>query len=333
MASLDIFSNDAFGVIKLSQTIVDVPRVQTVLGDSGLFTEYGIDTTSMMIERKGSQFRLVPAAPRGGVGQPVGLTGRSMINIMATHLPQTGGMLADEVQNVRAFGSESETEAVLAKLVQKLAVAKSNLDLTLEYHRIGAIKGLILDADGVTPLMNMYDVFGVPQTAQNFVLGTAATRVKDKATAVTKAIRTKLGGRSFTGVIALCSGSFFDALTGHATVEKAFELYDQNSYAREDQRGRGFTFGNVTFVEYLGGVGTVDFIAPGEAYAYPTGVTGLFQTAFAPAPYMETVNTVGLPYYAKQEPLPMNKGITFETQSNPINLCTLPETVIKLLAA
>lgn len=333
MATFDIFNNDAFSVSSLSQVIVDIPRVQTILGDSGLFTESGISTTTMMIERTGSEFKLVPSAPRGGVGAPVSLKGRSLFPVMATHLPQTGAMLADEVQGIRAFGSETEVEAASARIAAKLAVAKANLDLTLEYHRIGAIKGQILDADGSTVLMDMYSTFGVSQTTLNFILGTAGTKVKDKITAVTRAIRQKLGGRSFTGAEVLCSASFYDSLTGHVTIEKAFELFNQNAYARADQRGAAFTFAGVTFREYLGGVGGVDFIPAGEAYAYPTGVTGLFQTAYAPADYMETVNTLGLPYYAKQMRMDYDKGIAFETQSNPINLCTLPEAVIKLLAA
>lgn len=333
MATLDIFNNDAFSVSRLSQTIVDIPRVQTILGDSGLFTESGITTTGMMIERTGSALRLVPATARGGPGQPVNIPGRSMIPIATCHLPQSGSVLADEVQNVRAFGSETEVEAVSARVAQKLAVMKGNLDLTLEYHRIGAIKGQVLDADGATVLLDMYSAFGVAQTSQNFVLGTATTRVKDKIAAVTRAIRTKLGGRSFSGVEVLCSESFFDGLTRHATIEKAYEFYQVNQFLRSDPRGSAFSFAGVTFREYLGGVGSTDFIPAGEAYAYPTGVSGLFQTVYAPAPYMETVNTMGLPYYAKQEPMDFNKGVELEAQSNPLNFCTLPEAVIKCLLA
>lgn len=333
MASLDIFNNDAFSVTNLSKTIIDIPQVQTILGDSGLFTESGITTTSVMIERQGSSLRLVPAAQRGGVGQPVSLTGRSMISLVTTHLPQTGSVLADEVQNVRAFGSETEVDSVMNVLKKKLAVAKGNLDLTLEYHRIGAIKGQILDADGTTVLLDLYTAFGMTQATQNFVLGTAGTRVKDKIAELKRTIRTKLGGRSFTGVDVWCSASYFDDLTRHATIEKAFELFNQNAYARNDPRGAAFSFAGVTFREYLGGVGGTDFIPAGQAFAVPTGVAGLFETNFAPAPYMETVNTMGLPYYAKQEAMPMNKGVNFETQSNPLNFCTLPEAVVKCLSA
>ncbi len=333
MATFDIFNNDAFSVSSLSQVIVDIPRVQTRIGDTGLFQEYGIPSTTMMIERQGSSLKLVPAAPRGGVGAPVSLGQRSLIPVQAIHLPQTGSMLADEVQGIRAFGKETEVEAASNRVRTKLTKMKAQLDITIEYHRIGAIKGQVLDADGTTVLMDMYTTFNVVQPTQNMILGTAGTKVKQKVIEIKRKIAAALGGRSFKSVRVLCSQTFFDDLTGHATVEKAFELYNQNSHARTDQSGTAFEFAGVTFEEYAGGVGSTLFIPEGEAYAYPEGVTGLFQTAYAPADYMETVNTEGIPYYAKQERMPMDKGIAMESQSNPINFCSLPEAVVKCLSA
>ena len=87
------------------------------------------------------------------------------------------------------------------------------------------------------------------------------------------------------------------------------------------------------FEVYDGGTSAGDFIPDGIAYAYPEGVPGMFQSKFAPADYMETVNTQGLPFYAKQEPMPFNKGIIGEAQSNPIHFNSLPEAVIKLSVA
>lgn len=333
MATFDIFNDDAFSVSSLTQTITDIPRVQTRIGSSGLFVEQGMATLGMMVERQGSSLKLVPAQPRGGVGEPVKLGGRTMINLMAVHLPQRGSMMADEVQGIRAFGSETEVEAALNRFRTKMATAKSQIDLTMEYHRIGAIKGQVLDADGTTVLLDVYNAFGMTQQTHFMILGTAGTKVKQKVIEIKRKVAEKLGGRSFTRIKVLCSQSFFDDLTGHATVEKAFELYNSNSYARTDQSGSSFEFAGVVFEEYSGGVGTHAFIPDGLAYAYPEGVTGLFQTWYAPADWMETVNTQGLPYYAKQEVMRYNKGVEFESQSNPLNFCTLPETVIKLSSA
>lgn len=332
MATLDIFNDDAFSVTNLTRTLVDIPSVPTRLGDMNLFEEGGINTTTMMIERTGDSLKLVPAAARGSSGEPVTLKGRNLIPIKAVHLPQRGSVLADEVQSVRAFGSESEVEAVQNVVRKKLDKMKRQLDLTLEYHRIGAIRGQVLDADGTSVLLDVYDVFGMNQVTQNFVLGTATTKVKQKIIDLKRAVQASLGGLRMTGVHVFASRAFMDALTGHAAVEKAYELFQQNSYARTDTSVL-FEMAGVSFEEYDGSVAGIDFIPDGEAFAIPMGVPGLFTTDFAPADYMETVNTQGLPYYAKQEALRMNKGVELESQSNPITLCTRPEAIIKLLAA
>lgn len=331
MASLDIFNNDAFGVTNLSRTLIDIERIPTRIGDMGLFTEGGINTTTMMIERTGDTLKLVPSAARGSRGEPVTLKGRSLIPVKAVHLPQSGSVLADEVQGVRAFGSETEVEAVQNLVRKKLAKMKAQLDVTLEYQRVGAIKGMVLDSDGST-LLDIYDVFGMTQVTQSFVLGTAGTKVKQKIIDLKRTVQAKLGGIRMTGVHVFASRSFMDSLTGHATVEKAFELYQQNAYARNDTSVL-FEMAGVSFEEYDGSVNGVDFIPDGEAFAIPMGVPGMFTIDYAPADYMETVNTQGLPYYAKQEAMRMNKGVDLESQSNPITLCTRPEAVIKLTAA
>ena len=332
MATLDIFNNDAFSVTNLTRTLVDIPRVPTRLGELGLFEESGIMTTTMMIERTSEGLKLVPSATRGSSGEPVTTRGRSLIPVKAVHLPQRGSVLADEVQGVRAFGTESDVDAVQNLVRKKLDKMKRQLDLTLEYHRIGAIKGKVMDSDGSSVLLDVYDTFGMTQVTHNFQLSTASTSVKKKVIALRRAVATALGGLSYQRIHVLCSRAFFDDLTGHVSVEKAFELANSNSFARTDPMGN-FEIAGVTFEEYDGGVNGMDFIEAGAAYAFPIGVPGLFTTDFAPADYMETVNTMGLPYYAKQEPMRMNKGVELESQSNPITLCTRPESVVKLTNA
>ncbi len=56
----------------------------------------------------------------------------------------------------------------------------------------------------------------------------------------------------------------------------------------------------------------------------------MFITRYAPADYVETVNTVGIPYYSKAEAMRFNKGIELESQSNPLNLNTRPGAVVRL---
>lgn len=329
---MDIFNDDAFSVVSLTKAIEDTPFVPGRVGQLGIFSEEGVSTTSISIEKVGSTVSLVPAASRGSSGRPMGNDKRQMIPFTATHLPQRASILADEVQNLRAFGSESEVETAQRLMNRKLAKMRRDLDTTIEYQRIGAIKGSILDSDGTTELLNLHTAFGTSVTSHSLVLGTVGTLVRNKVIEARRKMEAALGGLTYSGARVLCSASFFDALVGHAKVEAAFDRYMNGEFLREDQRG-GFYFAGVFWEEYRGQVGATKFIADGEAWMVPEGVPDLFVTNYAPADYMETVNTLGQAYYAKQEPKDFGKGIDVETQSNPIHICTRPAVPVKLLAA
>ena len=139
-----------------------------------------------------------------------------------------------------------------------------------------------------------------------------------------------------TGVHALVSSEFFDALTGHAKVKEAFERWQEGAALRNDLRS-GFTYGGITFEEYRGQATDPDgnvrrFIAPKEGHAFPMGTLDSFVTYFAPADFNETVNTLGRPLYAKQEPRRFDRGTDLHTQSNPLPMCLRPGVLVKLVA-
>ena len=66
-----------------------------------------------------------------------------------------------------------------------------------------------------------------------------------------------------------------------------------------------------------------------KAYLYPTGVPNLFSTVFAPADYIETVNTMGKPRYVKQYQMANDKGIHMDVQMNALNFCTKPLALMR----
>jgi hypothetical protein len=88
-----------------------------------------------------------------------------------------------------------------------------------------------------------------------------------------------------------------------------------------------------SFVQADGTLGTRRFIAAGEAHAFPVGTVDTFATYFAPADFNETVNTLGQPLYAKQEPRKFDRGTDLHTQSNPLPMCHRPGVLIKLTSA
>ena len=144
--------------------------------------------------------------------------------------------------------------------------------ITLEYLRMGALKGVILDADGST-LYDLYSEFGITAKTVSFALGTATTEVLLKVLEVKRHIEDNLKGEFMTGIMCLCSQGFFDAFTTHAKVKEAYMYFQRNQQLGNDYR-TGFTFGGITFEEYRGqatdAAGNVrKFIADDEAHFFP----------------------------------------------------------------
>lgn len=331
---LDIFNDDAFSLTQLTTAINDLPHVPGRLGRLGLFSESGISTTTVSVEKVGLTLSLVPSAPRGSSGQVKGIDRRNLRNLSTVHLPQRDAINADALQNLRAFGSETEVTTVQTVVNQKLAKMKRDNDVTIEWQRMGAVKGQVLDSDGTTVLLDLFTEFGVTQSTLDFVLDSDTTKVKQKCTDLQRLVEDKLGGVQYTGLHVMCSAEFFDALVTHPAVEKAYDRWIDGEFLRTQQRNVGgggmFEFAGVMFEEYRGKVGSTRFIGANKAYAIPLGVSDLFVTHYAPADYVETVNTIGLPYYAKQWIEQPGKRVELEAQSNPLNFCTRPSAVVEL---
>ena len=65
----------------------------------------------------------------------------------------------EDLQDVRAFGS-TEPISVAEVYNDKMQQLKDNLTATMEFHRLGAIKGVVLDANGTTVLHDIFNTFG-----------------------------------------------------------------------------------------------------------------------------------------------------------------------------
>jgi len=333
MPTMDVFNQDAFSLRSLTAAINKAPYKPGRLGELGLFAESGITTTVVQVEEKDGQLTLIQSTPRGGPGSSIGRDARRLRSFTVPHLQREAMVIADEVQNVRAFGTESEVETVQGIVNQRLATLRAMHEVTLEYLRMGALKGVILDGDGATTLYNLFTEFGVAQQTANFDFTDTDLAVRGTCKAALRLMETELGAATYTQARALCSATFFDALIDHPVVQETFK-YREGEMLRADIR-RGFLFGGIVWEEYRGKVGLIDFIADGEAYLFPEGATTekgpLFQTYFAPADFEETVNTMGLPIYAKQARDPeFQRWVKLHTQSNPLPLCLRPAAVIKL---
>lgn len=334
MPTLDVFSNSAFSVISLTDAINKVPFIPGRIGQLGIFTESGITTTSVMIEEREGSLNLIETTSRGAPAVQNQLNKRKARSFVVPHIALEDTILADEIQNVRAFGSESQLESIEQVIQFRLAEMAQKHDATLEHMRIGAIKGQILDADGATILYDLFDEFGVTQhTEIDFDLDNATPAegvIKKKCHDVRRKIEDELGAQPYQHVHALCGSAFFDDLITHKEVKEAYERYMDGLFLRQGQARGSFEYAGIVFEEYRGKVGTVDYTDANKAHFFPVGVPGLFRQYNAPADFVETANTIGLPRYAKQAvDQEFARWVKLHTQSNPLPICTRPRTLIK----
>ncbi len=328
MPMVDPFTPDAFSLQTLTAAINNLPHQPARLGELGLFSEQGITTLDATIEEDNGVLSLVDVAPRGGPGKVITDNKRKVYSFRVPHLPENASILADEVQGVRAFGSEGSAEVVQARVNDRLDQMRRNIDYTIEAHRMAAMQGSFYDVNG--NLKSLFTEFGVTQTVATIALSSASTKVRQDAFDILKAIEDGLGGTPFSTPRALCSDGFWRAFIEHDAVKSAYDRYEQGANLRQDPRV-GFEYAGITWERYRGNSQVT--VPANEAVVAPSGVPGLFITRFAPADYNETVNTIGLPYYAKSEPKKFGKGWDIEAQSNPINLCTRPASLIRVVAA
>jgi hypothetical protein len=343
MSVLDIFDQDAFSVTTMSDAMREVKYTPGFISKLGLFQTSSIDTLDIMIEKDAEQnVFIVPSSPRGGAGKTFGKTRRSARKLQVPHFQVDDAIYADEVQSVRAFGDERATETFQGRIANRGQEVRQSFALTEEYHKLCVVtKGQLLDADG-SVLYDYYAEMGETQAAEvawdlsNANPGRGVLR--KKATDLTRAMGNSLGGLPFSGVLALVGNGFWDKLIQHKEVYDTYQGYaaaatlrqaaiDPSNQSVQSGVWGSFPLFDITWANYRGGLDVG--IADDEVKFVPLGVPGLFRSVYAPADYIETVNTMGLELYVKQFRMQNDKGVSLEYQNNVIHYCTRPRVLMR----
>lgn len=335
MLTLDVFNSDAFSESSLTAAVNLLDYVPGTLGELGIFEAKPVTTTSVWIEERDDALALVPNAPRGDVPDYLDNTSRKRTarNFAMTHLPKIDRIYADEIQNVRAFGSQSELQVIQAIVQERQAMLRRDIELTWEHLFLGAVQGIVYDSDGSTVIYNLFTEFGVSQESEvDMQLDEAATDVRGKCTAIVRTIMRNLKGGAVPGmrVIGLASDGFYDSLVSHALVRDTFLNWQAAQELRGNSAFGRFSFGGIEWINYRGtdDESTVTLTA-NKAVFFPVGVPNLFKNHFAPADTIDYVNTLGLPFYSWVRNPDNRRYVELEVQSNPLPICTQPLVLMK----
>lgn len=339
----DVLNDDSFSLNSMTESFLNrdhVPGRAGALAFAGVGR--GLMTTTAQIEVRDDTLTLIQSQPRGAPAAREGRRKRRLLPLSVPHFPLDDTIKAEEVRNVRQMGMADAVLTVQALMNQQLDIMSQAHDLTLENLRLGALLGIIYDADG-TVLTNTFTAFGVTaETAVSFELDVSTTDVRGLCQDIRRTMVRNAKTQAATAgrIHAFCGDDFFDALISHPNVEQAFA-----GYAEAAQRLGGdytwsqFPFGGITFENYRGtdnldgdnntvdggGVG----LDPSECRFFFTGVPGMYAEYYAPGDFLDSIGSVGLPRYARTAVDPMGRFVDVHTEMNPLPICLRPKTLMR----
>lgn len=344
MDIMNVFRGDAFSAISLTSWVNRLPFVPSGLGAMDLFTPLPLRTTAMAVEERDGVLVLINTSARGAPRTERTTEKRKMRYFDVPRIFHGDTIQSHELQNVREFiGDGGVAVTVLMQLMDETqrrfagpTGILTNMDYTEEYHRLGAVQGILLDADGTT-LFNWFNEFGItPATEIGFNLSAGATAatgtIRPLCNQIRRAMMRAAQGSWLpsTEVIGLCGDEFYDGLTNHMDVKQTFLNWNAAQDLRNGAQFSAFSafrFGDITWVNYRGSDDNSTVAIPTDKVKFfPKGAPGVFQKGMSPGESFEDVNQPGKPRYARVIPdLKRNEYVDLEAKAYPLHICTRPD--------
>ena len=344
----DFYNNDAFSLVTLTAVINNEENIPGRAGEvvfAGIGE--GVATKAVDVEIDTETLTLIPFTQRGAPDNTNGQDKNVLKSINIPHVSLTEGITADQIQDVREFGSMNQLRGARSVVDKQMRKQARRHDLTLEHLRLGALSGIVQDKNGKVA-ENLFTLFGVTETVVNFdnvfitkdASDSTLINLQAKCFHIMLAMKRKLKQAwiSSAKIWAFCGDVFFRKLiaTIGATAVRGATADAKISLGANYAHGV-IEFGGIFWESYQGtndqtadSAGTVG-IGVNDCRFFIVGYRGLYAEYYAPGDFMETANTIGLPRYAKVAPdvSGLNRGVTLHTQQNPMPLCLKPATLFK----
>jgi len=330
MATMDVFKGDAFSTFELTQALNNIPSLPSFLDDLGIFEDAPVRTEFFAIEKRDNTLALVQTSPRGAPPVARADDKRDIRYFPTVRIANHDRLYASEIQNIRAFGSDSELMQAQEEVMRKMLNLRNNQALTHENMRLGAVQGIVTDADGST-IRNWFTEWGVSQAAEiDFNLdATTGAGVRTACDGVVRAMVRAAKGSWVNGstyAIGLCSDSFWDALIANAEVRATYLNQQEAADLRTGTAYQQFRYGGITFVNYQGTDDNTTVAVPTDKCKFfPVNAPGVFKRALSPGESFDWVNTLGQAEYARVIPdEDRNEWVEIDVRSYPLYVCTKP---------
>lgn len=341
----NLFTGDAFSAVTLTSKVNNVPYSPQLLGSMGLYAVDGVRTTDVAIAERNGSLAVVQTSPRHTAPGQISHGKEKLRKATVSRIALEAGVNADEVQDALGqiqLTGQSQLQTLEGLLDERLNGPfglRARIELTHEFHRLGGIKGVVLDKDGST-LYDWFDFFDIAALADhntNFGALTADGAVFEQECAVLKrAALRELEGLpvSTARVIVFCGDNYYDQVYGNKETKAARKNRDagrDSDVFGKNQAFSAINYGGIDWVNYRGTADGTVGIGTDEARLFVAGVPGLFQMLFGPPDVLGMTNMKGLPVHSfmRKERQTSSEAVV-EGQSNPLTFCARPRSLRRL---
>lgn len=340
MLAYDIFTDDAFQAVEMTEVVEGIVYIPQTLNDMGIFEVEPIRTTDVGIMKKGTSLALVPTTERGSQETLPERDSRNIKRLATVNLRQRDRINAGEIQNIVREGQpyDAELDRALAEVERRQRKLMRKLELTREYHRFAALQGKLLDADG-SLIMDYFVEMGFVQPAPitfDFTTigsdGKLREYVKQNiGRPMRRALRDRGSLTPGTRIGALAGDEFFDKLTRAPEIRETFLGYQAAAALREDDAWDSFPFAGVEWINFDGTTDDLISIADDEVKFFPIGATDVYKEYRAPGEDMPVANEYGREFYSYVSPDPRPNRMAFVDvflHAHPLFACIAPEVLL-----
>lgn len=329
------FESNAFSLIEMVKAISRRKHKPMQAGSLGIFRTRGAMSTKIAVEERGSAVTLIQTSERAAPAEQYTAPKRTVRLTKIPHIKKHSFITADELRELRQFGSETAQASLESMRDDHLQDLGDSVDVTHEHLLMGALRGVLLDADN-TELLNTFTFFGVTQEAEVAFDLSSSTEgaVTKKVRSTVRTMLNNLGDDAplVDHIHAFCSPEFMDDLITSKDFRESVKHDPVASAAlREGRVFRSVLWQDVVWEEYrlgdsgLGGT----WVATDKCILFPVG-PAIYDLHFAPGRSFSQLDAPGLPMYSRTvRDLEEDAWIKLMVESNPLPICTRPKALMK----
>ena len=345
MATVRSYGN-GFQLTEWTDEILNIDNQAGLIGGMNLFRTQGTGQTAIVFDKSMNDTTLLPQVSRRARETTKGNDRKvETFSLPLAYFKHSDYITPEDIQGWRMPGTADGEETLANVRVQKLTDMRAQVEQSLEYMKLQAVKGIMKTPDGVV-IADMFTEFGVVQTTIDFDLGDATTDVNAKISELKRTLQSSLKtGGVIGGIRVVVDALFFDKLVSHPQIRQAYLYYASRFDINRDVTNQFMSWGSVDQFEYKG----VTFVTYDHVFKLPDDTTeqavadntghvipvvrDLFRGYYGPSNKLGGANGVGREMFAYEFTDPKDEFHEMQVETSPLFFATQPQSLIKLISS